>query len=219
MSNLNGPLSVNVWSRADIARDRIPELGSLPPGGRPLSHVLHLMGAACSGKSSLIQRLLSIAPNDVYAVEVGKRMRAKYGDRFFKGQAAPKQTQGEAWEMYMLGVREGIAEQKSLIIVDGQPRDIEQARNAIGLWRAPHHSSFLLLHADHEERERRCRADVSDPNRDVESRIARLTNDYRNCYAVMAELLMADQVIRVIDTTKMVDVHALAEQVLTEYPA
>lgn len=180
-----------------------------------MSTILHLMGPSCAGKSTLINRLLSIAPDRVCAVEVGKMLRTKYGEAYFKGQAAPANTQAEAWEMYLEGVQAGIAQKMPIILVDGQPRDVQQARDIIGRWRTPHRASFLLLHAEHEERERRCRADNGD--RDLNARLQRLTNDYRNCYVVMAHLLMANEVIRVIDTTKMVDADALAEQVLAEY--
>jgi adenylate kinase family enzyme len=180
-----------------------------------MSSIVHLMGPSCAGKSTLINRVLAIAPENACAVEVGKMLRAKYGEAYFKGQAAPANTQTEAWEMYLEGVNAGIAQRKKLILVDGQPRDARQAIDSIGLWRAPHRASYLLLHADHEERDRRCRQDNGD--RDLEARLQRLTNDYRNCYTVLAHLLMGDQVVRVIDTTRMVDPDALAEQILVEY--
>lgn len=181
-----------------------------------MSNVVHLMGPTCAGKSTLIQRLLAIAPSRVHAVEVGKMLRAKYGEDYFKGQAAPQHTQGEAWEMYLLGVKQGISEGKDIILVDGQPRDIQQARDVIGLWRNPHRASYLLIHANHEERERRARGTRA-PGPNLDLALARLNNDYKNCYVVMAELMMKDQMIRVIDTSSMVDSNALAELVLAEY--
>lgn len=180
-----------------------------------MSSILHLMGPSCAGKSTLINRLLLVAPDRVCAVEVGKMLRTKYGEAYFKGQAAPANTQAEAWEMYLEGVQAGIAQKKQIILVDGQPRDVQQARDIIGRWRSPHRASFMLLHADHTERERRCRADNGD--RDLSARLQRLTNDYRNCYVVMVELLRANEVIRVIDTTEMGSVDPLAEQILAEY--
>lgn len=180
-----------------------------------MSHIVHLMGPSCAGKSTLINELLRIAPGDVAAVEVGKMLRAKHGEAAFAGQAAPAWSQAEAWNLYLEGVNAGIAQRKKIIVVDGQPRDKQQATDIVGRWRRPHLSSFLMLHAEHEERERRCRADNG--NRDLEKRLQRLTNDYRNCYTVLAHLLMADQVIRVIDTTSMGDCSALAEMILAEY--
>ncbi len=180
-----------------------------------MSHIVHLMGPSCAGKSTLINELLRIAPNDVAAVEVGKMLRAKHGEAAFAGQAAPAWSQAEAWNLYLEGVNAGIAQKCKIILVDGQPRDKQQANDIVGRWRAPHRSSFVLLHAEHAERERRCRADNG--NRDLEKRLQRLTNDYRNCYTVMVELMRANEVIRVIDTSTMADCSGLAELILAEY--
>lgn len=175
------------------------------------------MGPTCAGKSKLIQRLIEIAPDKVFPVEVGKMLRAKHGEDYFKGQAAPQHTQGEAWQMYLTGVEEGIAKKRGLIVVDGQPRDVQQAKDIIGRWRHPHRASFVLVHADHAERERRAAKDRCDSKANMDLAFARLTNDYRNCYVVMVELLRDNECIRVFDTTSMVDSHAFAEQVLQEY--
>lgn len=177
--------------------------------------VAHLMGPTCAGKSTLINRLLTIAPDLVGAVEVGKMLRAKYGEAYFKGQAAPEHTQAEAWSMYQSGVQDMIARNKRLILVDGQPRDISQARQIIGLWRNPHRAEFLLIHADHEVREQRARATRQGDN--LELAVARLNNDYRNCYVVMTELLKRNEVIRVFDTSELTKVDGLAEHILAEY--
>lgn len=180
-----------------------------------MSVILHLMGPTCAGKSTLIQRLLAVDPKNVGAVEVGKMLRAKYGEGYFKGQAAPTHTQAEAWKMYVEGAKDQAAKGKRLILVDGQPRDIQQARDIDGLWKAPHRAEFVLIHADHGARAERARAGRSGAS--LELAIQRLDNDYRNCYVVMAELLKRNEVIRVFDTTPMRDVNALAEQVLAEY--
>lgn len=182
-----------------------------------MSTIIHLMGPTCAGKSTLIHRLLSIAPKYVHAVEVGKMLRAKYGEAFFKGQAAPQHTQGEAWQMYVEGVKEGIALKRRVILVDGQPRDIQQARDICGLWKAPHRSEFVLIHADHEVREARAAAGRKGDS--LELAKARLVNDYRNCYVVMTELLKRNEVIRVFDTSELSRVDGLAEQILAEYAA
>lgn len=177
--------------------------------------IAHLMGPTCAGKSTLINRLLTVAPDLVGAVEVGKMLRAKYGEAYFKGQAAPQHTQDEAWQMYQDGVKANIDAKKRLILVDGQPRDISQARQIVGLWRNPHRSEFLLIHADHEVREQRARATRQGDN--LELAVARLNNDYRNCYVVMTELLKRNEVIRVFDTTELGKVDGLAEHILAEY--
>lgn len=180
-----------------------------------MSVILHLMGPTCAGKSTLISRLTTIAPDLVGAVEVGKMLRAKYGEDYFKGQAAPEHTQAEAWSMYLDGVKELAARKKRVILVDGQPRDITQARQIVGLWRSPHRAEFVLIHADHEVRAARARAGRSGAS--LTLAVQRLDNDYRNCYVVMTELLMRNEVIRVFDTSNLTNVNALAEHILAEY--
>lgn len=180
-----------------------------------MSVILHLMGPTCAGKSTLIRRLLQIAPEKVGAVEVGRMLREKYGESYFRGQAAPEHTQAEAWRMYVTGVQDTIEAGKQIVLVDGQPRDHRQAVDAVGMWKHPHHSSFLLIHASHEERERRARADRSGDSLDLA--LARLDNDYRNCYTVVTELLKRDVVVRVFDTSDSLDASTLAELVLAEY--
>lgn len=180
--------------------------------------VLHLMGPTCAGKSTIIRRLVEIEPKRVAAVEVGRMLRAKYGEAYFKGQAAPAHTQNEAWQMYVDGSKKAIAAGARLILVDGQPRDTGQARQMDGLWKHPSRAAFVLIHAEHDERERRARS-ARKPGPDLDLAIARLTNDYRNCYTVMAELLRRNEVIRVFDTTKMESADALCEQIIAEYMA
>jgi adenylate kinase family enzyme len=188
-----------------------------------VSNIVHLLGPTCAGKSTLINRLLAIAGDIVGAVEVGKMLRAKYLDPksphyqpdFFKGQAAPQHTQAEAWQMYQDGVKRLAAEGKKIILVDGQPRDIQQARDIIGLWHAPHRSIYLLVHAS--EGVRAERAVASRTGDSLELAKARLKNDYENCYNVMVELTKANEVFRVLDSTELGTMDGLAELVLADY--
>lgn len=179
-----------------------------------MTTILHLMGPSCAGKSTLIKRVLQISPHTVGAVEVGMMLRAKYGESYFKGQAAPSKTQKEAWDIYVSAVEDCVESGKSLVLVDGQPRDLMQAQMIEGLWKFPHRACFALIHAEHDVRRQRCLADSS---RDVRERLKRVDNDYRNCYTVMTELLRQHAIISVYDTTGMSDAGALAEQIVAEY--
>jgi len=181
-----------------------------------VSAIIHLIGPSCSGKSTLLKRLIEIDPINVGGVKVGEYFRKRYGEARFKGQAAPLDTQDEAWHMYTETVGVHLRAKKKLIIVDGQPRDVKQACEIPGLWKFPHRTFYIILTADHKVREARCRADKN-PERRLEDRLARLTNDYRNCYVAMTELLKADQVLRVIDTSCMMSIDGLAERLLSEY--
>ena len=188
-----------------------------------MSNILHLMGPTCAGKSTLISRMLVIAPELVGAVEVGKMMRAKYLDPksphyqpdFFKGQAAPTHTQAEAWQMYVDGVKAQIAAKKRIILVDGQPRDIQQARDVVGLWKSPHRASYLMIHADQEIRHERAAATRKDDA--LALALQRMEGDYKNCYVVLAELGLRDEVVRWFNTSQDSNCNGLAEHLLAEY--
>jgi hypothetical protein len=130
-----------------------------------------IMGPTNAGKSTLIQ-----ATKDYYpqfgTVEVGKLMRAKYPPEFFQGQAAPKHTAVEAWQMMLDGIADAGA--KKAVLIDGQPRDIEQCERSILL---PYPKLYIVLTASAEVREFRARArDSADPKR-LELALARLHGD------------------------------------------
>ncbi len=166
-----------------------------------MATILHLLGATCAGKTTLIEKMLALSPGKVGAVQIGKMMRAKYGAAFFKGQAAPASTQHEAMDMYYAGILEGIAEGKSLILVDGQPRDLNQAKTILAAW-PQHRSEFLLVHADHDVRESRAKATRKEGD-ELDLALARLVNDYRNNYVVMTEILRQHRRIDVVDTARI----------------
>ena len=154
----------------------------------PRTIVLHLIGPTCAGKSSIIAEAVSLSPDRVRAVEVGKKMREKYPPEHFAGQAAPEHTQAEAWEWYIDGVRQAIRDGVPLVLVDGQPRDIRQARDiATADWRDA--VRFLMVHA--KEESRRQRAVQTRSGDSLELALARLSNDYRNAYVVNAEIMRA----------------------------
>lgn len=160
------------------------------------SNIVHVMGTTCSGKSTFIDLMAAKYPHLVHTVEVGKALRAKYGESHFNGQAAPLHTQTEAWDIYLSGVNDGIAKGFPLVLVDGQPRDVSQAEGVMGL---RIRASFLLFDARHEVRERR--AALGRTGESLELARRRLVNDYRNGYVVLVSLLRANAVIRIQDTS------------------
>lgn len=89
--------------------------------------LVFVMGATNSGKTTFLEKMAKDYPNPVGLVEVGKMMRAKYPPEHFAGQAAPKHTAIEAWSMMTVAVEHCIDGRKRLILIDGQPRDMEQA--------------------------------------------------------------------------------------------
>jgi len=163
-----------------------------------MSVIIHAMGPTCAGKSTIINALVDAAPENVEAVQIGKALRAKYGEAYFQGQAAPEKTRQEAIDMYRSLISESLERGTEIIIIDGQPRDVEQAEEMLNSWKS-HRNVFLLIHAGHNIREERARAGRK-PGPDLELAVARLTNDYKNNYDVMTHLLKNNVQIDVIDT-------------------
>lgn len=163
-----------------------------------MTTIIHLMGPTCAGKSTIINSLLSMS-DKVGAVQIGKLMRAKYGEAHFNGQAAPSHTKDEALQMYFDEIKKQMAEGKEIILVDGQPRDIEQAQIMTAAW-PTQNCQYFLVTADHEVREARARADRA-PGPNLDLAVARLTNDYKSNYVVMVELIARNIPIRIVDTS------------------
>lgn len=178
------------------------------PQPRP-AVILHLMGVTCAGKSTLIDELLRY--QGVAAVQIGKELRKKYGEAYFKGSGAPAHTAAEAMEIYTERVSTAITNGARLIVVDGQPRDVGQAQMMLHAW--PHqYVTFYTLHASHAVREARARAG-REPGPNLELAIARLTNDYKDCYNVLMELLGVGVPVHVI-STDVVHIPSEAREIL-----
>lgn len=181
-----------------------------------MSTILHLMGPTCAGKSTVIEALVNAAPEIVFPVQIGKILRAKYGEAYFQGQAAPEKTRQEAIDIYRQSVKEAIESGHELIVVDGQPRDVGQADEMMNSWKS-HRNVFMLLTADHDVREQRAR-EGRKPGPDLDLAVARLTNDYKNNYLVMSHLLANGKTIKVFDTGhEDFDVLCFVEYLLNEY--
>lgn len=165
--------------------------------------IAFIMGTTCSGKSSFLSFASQAEPQQVGLVEVGKMFRAKYPPSYFRGQAAPKHTALEAWEMCENAVDEHLRRGTELILVDGQPRDFEQTHKCVASWpMVPRR--FVLLDCYLAEREARAEKRFDPTDKDYaqkyELAMQRLRNDMQSYYIVIAELLKLDQKIEVLDT-------------------
>jgi hypothetical protein len=88
------------------------------------------IGATNAGKSSFIAQVKALQEEQptcsFTTIEVGKMLRAKYGEAYFKGQAAPDHTEAEAWQLCEDAVRQAVKEEKRYVFIDGQPRRLSQ---------------------------------------------------------------------------------------------
>jgi len=173
-----------------------------------MATLLHLLGCTGAGKTTILDALGT--ETAVGTVAVGRMFRAKYPPEYFQGQAAPKHTQDEALQMYQEGVQAEIAAGKSLVLIDGQPRDFSQVAAITSMW-PTHAVRYLLVHATQEVREARLRESRSGSN--LELALNRLEGDYKGLHEVTTELLLAGKKIEVVDTGSLgFDVGALAKR-------
>jgi adenylate kinase family enzyme len=166
------------------------------------NHLIFVIGPTNAGKGTFLEAAKRW-DDRVGLVEVGKMMRAKYLDPksphydpdHFKGQAAPKHTAVEAWQMMLDGFRACQEQRKTIVLVDGQPRDIEQCERI--------HQQFEVgvpptldvtvtyahIYAPEALRWERAQArDGSDPAKLALSK-ARLQGDAVGLYEVMTRLI------------------------------
>lgn len=159
-----------------------------------ISRLVFVMGPTNAGKSTLLDAARNLP--DFGLIEVGKMMRAKYPPEHFKGQANPKHTAVEAWQMFTDSLAAHTAAGKEYVLVDGQPRDDEQCAAALAL---PNPKMFLNLWAPVAIREARARARDTDPEKLALS-LARLHGDLPKLYDLIS-LLNARSVVVSADTS------------------
>lgn len=179
--------------------------------------VVHVMGCTNAGKSTLLGVMKQRFGDRVRLVEIGKTLTAKYLDPEsphytpdkFKGQNNPKETAGEAWDIYLQEVNRGIADNVPMILVDGQPRDVPQVEGVFEDVAPVAEVGFLLVHADHTARLNRLRHRY--PKRppgsknfdEYKLRLRRMENDYRGNYDVLASLAARGITPSVLNTSNM----------------
>lgn len=151
-----------------------------------MSLIVAIMGATCAGKSTFIRHCVDHGRGSISAVEVGKILRAKYPPEHFAGQNNPKHTAQEAWDLCESMVQDRINEGSRVILVDGQPRDIEQVDLFLSCWQDTPRD-FLLFNASIGERERRARETRTGD--DLEKlALPRLKNDMIAYFGVLVRL-------------------------------
>lgn len=175
------------------------------------SHVIaFMMGCTCAGKSSFLdfarKEDRTVRPELTRAVgfvEVGKMLRAKYPPSHFQGQAAPAHTAEEAWTMCRDAVNKLLESPlNQLILVDGQPRDMNQADKCSSAWPGVA-KKFVFFDCPLEERRRRSRlrhAAADDAAAELTER--RLVNDMTSYQPVLTRLLRNGVRVDVVDTDR-----------------
>jgi len=153
--------------------------------------IVYMTGATNSGKSTALKALFEAGQGEVGLIEVGKLLRAKYGEAYFKGQAAPAHTQSEAWSLFLEALHTHEADPKvRFVVADGQPRSFDQVYNSLKL---PNERIYVNLYAPADVREARAKArDSANPEKLALS-LARLHGDIPMLYEINSILLAAKQ--------------------------
>ncbi len=159
-----------------------------------------VMGATNAGKSTFLEHMSRDRNSQVGLVEVGKMMRAKYPPSFFAGQAAPSHTATEAWQMMVDRIAEHQRNGKRFAFIDGQPRDIEQAKKILrDYWE---HSSFINLYCpEYVRRARAEKRDAADPEK-LRLSMLRMQGDIPKLYDVLSLVLNAGSEVLTFDTSE-----------------
>lgn len=165
------------------------------------------IGPTNAGKSSILEAVRRKGNPIISFIEVGKLLRAKYLDPasphyqpdFFKGQAAPKHTEEEAYRLMADGIVAASAVGKRVVLIDGQPRSLGQLRRILTDYEDYPVRVFDVF-CDREERERRAVArDGHNPDKLALS-LARMDGDVKDVYEIRYLLLRAGIVPKVLDT-------------------
>jgi adenylate kinase family enzyme len=155
------------------------------------------MGPTCTGKSTLISYIANNHP-DVGVVSVGKILRAKYRASYFKGSGCPQETAEEAWNLCEENVEKFLTDDKKLILIDGQPREVDQVDKILHAW-GDLCLRFILLDAGTDVRAARAALRYRPEQvEEIELTKNRLYADVLSNFKVVAHLLKHSRKVEVV---------------------
>jgi adenylate kinase family enzyme len=147
--------------------------------------LVFVLGATNAGKSTFLEAIKTEYPS-TFLVQLGKYFRSKYPPEYFQGQAAPASTQKEAMRVLFEQIALAETENFDHILVDGQPRDIEQAMEiqARAKSMVPERDIFAI-HLTAPKSVRESRAVARDTGSALALSLARMDNDVLCVYEVI----------------------------------
>lgn len=187
-------------------------------------YLLFVIGPTNAGKGEFLNAFAGLGDVHVHLVEVGKLMRAKYLDPasphydpdHFKGEAAPTHTAKEAWQMMEDGIAAGVKAGAEFILVDGQPRDIEQCNMIIDQYENGEDFTVEYVHIYASEairRERAMKRDAGDEAK-LKLSLSRLSGDMPKLYEVLTRLINNGSRVHTINNDYQYPILELARMVL-----
>ena len=90
-----------------------------------MTRITYVLGTTCVGKSTLIEKAAEYS-KDVHIIQVGKELRRRHPPEYFQGKGAMDFTEHEVEEIFSEEVHKAAMLGKCEILVDGNPRSIEQ---------------------------------------------------------------------------------------------
>lgn len=163
-----------------------------------MSRLVFVMGCTGSGKSTFLNKLKTEYSDKHGYVEVGKILRAKYPPEFFNGQAAPKHTQDEAWNLCHESVKKNF--NKSFTFIDGQPRSVDQVDNIFRFFKTEYTKYWLFLDASIEVRRKRIQEKYLNDSASLDLGLQRVTNDIISYHPVLLKLANKPVYIQKVNT-------------------
>jgi len=164
-----------------------------------MTDIYFMIGPTNVGKTTFAEHVLEFPGTT--AVFVGKELRAKYGEDYFKGQAAPEHTEAESLSIMDAKIIEGLTAGSSIIMVDGQPRSDNQVKYICDHYPGGHNyrSWFLVFHCSDEMRRARLeKRDTTKAKRDLA--LSRFYGDMPQIYKTVYTLVingLSDRIILV----------------------
>lgn len=185
-------------------------------------YCVFVIGATNVGKSTFLKKV-SEAHNYVGLVEVGRLMRAKYHPSHFKGEANPKHTAAEAWQMIKDEIVRNMNEGRRVILIDGQPRDQTQLEAIASGQHAPegakHGFEFIHLWAPKSVRIARANERDKDDPAKLALSMERIDRDCLSVYDILTQLITAKLDVNSFDTSDSAFDAVAAFDVTTERAA
>ena len=149
-----------------------------------------MIGPTNVGKSYLADAISNEYPG-TYRVSVGKLLRAKYGEAFFNGQAAPEHTESEALKLMDTSISQGIKNRCPIVLIDGQPRSIRQVNYITSKYfdTGKHECNIILLSCIDLVRMERLKKRDTTPYK-LELSLSRFNDDMIHLYNVVYSLVL-----------------------------
>lgn len=116
--------------------------------------IVFVMGATCSGKTTLIEKADEYFADTATTLCVGKILRKKHPPEYFEGSGAPEKTTQDVLDIFDKGVSDFKDSTYSMLLVDGMPRQDCQIQRVAEL-ESHFHIVFVYLYCPDKERELR----------------------------------------------------------------